>query len=190
MTDQVTAQDKGQSFTAHDEGQFAAVCVDVIDLGQRLEQFQKQPGRIVHKCALVFLSDSAGETKNIALEVTVSMNEKAALRGFLEGWRGKSYTPEQAKVGVPLHKLVGQTALISVEHKQSAKGRTYGKIKTVAPLPKGMPAPDLNTYTREAFWADRKKQYAEEAARWSASLAQSDGDFPDQQPDEDDDLPF
>lgn len=190
MADSVTAQDSGPTFKAHDEGQFAAACADVVDLGDRVEQYPGKPARIVHKCALVFLTNTEGETKDVSAEVTVSMGEKATLRGLLESWRGKSYTPEQAMEGVPLHKLVGHGALISVEHKKSAKGRTYAKIKSLAPLPKEIAAPTLNGYTRAGFWAERKKAYAEEAAKWAQTLAKRDEDLPPEAPDDDDDLPF
>jgi len=193
MADQVTAQDKGQSFKAHDEGQFTAVCVDTVDLGERVEQYQGQPARIAAKCALVFVSNTDGETRDVSIEATVSMNEKAKLRGFLEAWRGKGYTLDQAKAGVPLHKLVGVPALISVEHKTSAKGRTYAHIRTIAPLPKGMHAPDSDGYKRPDFWAERKKQYAEEAKKWAAQmLAKSDEPPlpPEDEGDPDDALPF
>ena len=190
MADQVTAQDSSQNFKAHDEGQFAASCADVVDLGERLEQYPGKPSRVVRKVALVFVTNSSGETKDISAEMTLSMNERAALRAFLEAWRGKSYTPEQAAAGVPLDKLERAGALISVEHKRSAKGRTYGKIKTIAPLPAGLTAPVLNGYTRAEFWQGRKKAYAEEVARYKQTLVAS-SEFPNEPPpDEDDDLPF
>ena len=194
MPDEVTARDHGQGFTPHDEGQFAAVCVDTINLGQRVEQFAGRPARIVDKCALVFVTDSEGETKDISIEFTVSMGEKANLRKFLETWRGKSYTPEQAKQGVPVHKLVGQPCLLSVEHKASAKGRTYGKIASVAPLPKKMDPPAVNGYTRAEFWLEKIAAYKAEAASWVAQqkAAAMSGDEPplDESQAEDDDLPF
>lgn len=190
MADSVTAQDKGSGFTPHDEGQFAAVCMDVVDLGQRVEQFIGKPPRLAPKCALVFLTTSGGETKDVAAEVTVSMGEKANLRALLEAWRGKSYTPEQAAAGIALEKLVGHTALISVEHKRSGQGRVYAKIKAISPLPKEIPAPTPNGYTRAEFWAGRKKAYAEEAAKFLRTVAKND-ELPSQPvEDDDDDLPF
>ena len=190
MPDTITAQDQGNTFTPHDEGQFAAACADVIDLGRRVEQYPGKPSRLVPKCVLVFLTNSKGETKDVSLEMTVSMGELAKLRQTLEAWRGKSYSPEQAAAGVPLHKLVGHAGLISVEHKRSAKGRTYAKIKTISPLPEGLVAPKVDGYTRAEFWAERKKGYAEEAARFQqAVVAKSEAELPEQL-DEDDDLPF
>lgn len=188
MPDEVMAQDKGSSFTPHAEGQFTAVCVDVIDLGHRVEQFQGKPPRVVQKCALVFLTNTTGETKEIAAELTVSMGEKANLRKLLEDWRGKSYTPEQAEIGVPLNKLVGHPGLLTVEQKRSAKGRTYAKIKTLTPLPPGMIPPQGDGYKRPDFWAERRKEYAAEAARFMQTVATSEPENPAD--DLDSDLPF
>lgn len=194
MSDKVTAQDKGGGFTPHAEGQFAAICADVVDLGERVEQYPGKPARIVAKCALVFLTTTTGETKDVSVEVTVSMGAKATLRAFLESWRGKSYTPAQAAAGVPLDKLEGYPALLSVEHKTSAKGLTYAKIRTISPLPGGMTAPLMDSYKRADFWLERKKAYAEEAKQWAAQmLAKSDEPpLPDDTGDDDDldSLPF
>jgi len=56
------------------------------------------------------------------------MNERSGLRRFLESWRGRSYTPDQAAEGVPLHLLEGLSALLTIEHRRSAKGRAYARI--------------------------------------------------------------
>jgi hypothetical protein len=200
MADQVTAKDSGVKFTPHPEGQFVAVCRDVINLGERVEQFQNKPPRIVEKCAIVFQTGEknpdTGELHIVSAEFTVSMNEKAGLRLLLEAWRGKSYTEEQAEEGVPVHKLEGQAALVSVEHKKSSGGRLYAKIKTIAGLPKGLTAPALNDYTRAEFWTKRKEEYASEVSKFRemhAPLKPRDTsfeDFPEALDAEDDDLPF
>ena len=200
MADQVTAKDSGVKFTPHPEGQFVAVCRDVINLGERVEQYQNNPPRIVEKCALVFQTTErnadTGEPHIVSAEFTVSMNEKAGLRLLLEAWRGKSYTDEQAEAGVPVHKLVGQAALISVEHKKSAGGRTYAKIKTIAGVPKGLEVPAMNGYERAEFWTKRKEEYAAEVSKHRAAHAPPKGrdndfsDFREALDAEDDDLPF
>lgn len=191
MPDTITARDDGTGFEIHHEGQFAARCADVVDLGKKVDRYPGKPDRVNPKCALVFVTNSPGKTKDVSIELTVNMGEQAKLRGFLEDWRGKKYTPEQAKNGVPLDKLVGQPALISVEHKRSAKGRTYAVIRTITPLPQGLVGPELNGYQRQPFWVERKKAYAEEVARFQPPVvAKSDPDLPEQLDDEDDDLPF
>lgn len=194
VADEVHAKDDGAKFEPHPEGQYAAVCADVIALGDKVETFAGQNPRVVRKCALVFqtgILNSEDEPHEVSAEFTISMNMKAGLRLFLESWRGKSYTDEQAQQGVPVHKLAGVFALLSVEHKKSAKGRTYAKIKSVAPMPKGLPAPVAVGYHRADFWAERKKQYAEEVAKFRRETAASSHDDFDPPPeDDDDDLPF
>lgn len=195
MADQVTAKDSGVKFLPHPEGQFVARCVDTINLGERVEQFQNNPPRVVSKCALVFQTPErnpeTGEQHIVHAEFTVSMNEKAGLRLLLEAWRGKTYTDEQAEAGVPVHKLVGQAALISVEHKKSAGGRTYAKIKTISAVPKGLEVPALEPYTRAEFWTKRKEEYAAEVAKHRGPARdESFNDYPEALDDEGDDLPF
>jgi hypothetical protein len=177
MADVINAKDNGGGgFKPHPEGQFGAVCVDVIDLGERLKTWGDKP-KVAQMCALVFMTgeqnEETGHLHDVHQEFTVSMFESANLRLFLEAWRGRSYTEEQAKDGVPLHKLVGQPALISVTHKASKKGRTYATIQSIMPLPKGMVAPsvDPEQYERASFWADRKKGYADELATFRSRTA-------------------
>jgi len=47
--DDVTAKDSGGGFDPHSEGQFAMVCVDVINLGVNVETFPGQEPREVAK---------------------------------------------------------------------------------------------------------------------------------------------
>lgn len=196
MADQVIAKDEGAKFLPHPEGQFVGVCVDVINLGVRPETYLGKDKGLTPKCSLVFMTDQknpqTGAMHTISAEFTVSMGEKSGLRLLLEAWRGKSYTEEQAKAGVPVDKLVGVAALMSVEHKTSGKGRTYAKIKTISPLPKGLPIPEVSGYKREEFWQQRKDEYAAEAKRYRETMHAGHDDFPEpQDPGEDiDDLPF
>lgn len=195
--DAVTSKDQsGSTFHPHGEGTHGMVCVDVVDMGHRLEQFGDQPAREVPKVALVFASGEQNEDGSLVIvtaEMTNSMNEKANLRRFLESWRGKSYTVEQAEAGVPLHKLHGQAALITVEHKRTKRDRLFANVRSVSPLPKGMAGPNravLDQYERPAFFADRKKQYAEDVRKYRASVG-ADTDEPDLPGEDDDsDLPF
>ena len=173
MPDVIEAKQTGTQYEPHPEGQFAVRCVDVIDLGEKLEQFPGSPERLIHKCVLVFQSgekNELGKLHEVSAEVTVSMHEKATLRKLLEDWRGKSYSEEQARAGVPVHKLAGHPALMNVEHKVSGAGRTYAKIRGISPLPKGMTAPDLPAYERPAFWKERKEEYAATVAKYKARI--------------------
>lgn len=201
--DTTTARNTGSDFQAHSEGQHAMTCVDVINLGYKVEQFQDNPAREVEKAALVFASGERNEDRTLRLvtaEMTVSMHEKSNMRAFLESWRGKSFTPQQVEQGVPLHKLWGVNGLFSIEHITTRQGRTFAKIRSVSPLPKAMPAPvdDLAAeYVRPDFFEDRKREYAEGIKKFRAEAGLYDGEggpLPDEEyatgDDTDDSVPF
>lgn len=200
MPDTITAKGSDAKYRAHEEGQFVAQCVDCIDLGDKVEDFPGTPPKLAHKCALVFRTGErnpeTGEYIDIAREFTVSMGDLANLRRFLEQWRGKPYTPEQIDAGVPLHKLAGNHALITVAQRQSAKGRTYANITACVGIPQQMRGnlPTYADYTRAEYWDTRKKEYAEVAARFRSNMAAAPdddfSDFPAPLADEDDSLPF
>ena len=198
MADTLVAKGSDSKFKPHPEGQFPALCVDAIDLGERVEQFQNKPKRLAHKCALVFRTGQknaeTGDFIDIGREFTVSMGEKANLRHFLEQWRGKKYAPEQIAQGVPLHKMAGNWALISVEHRVSGGGNTYANIAAAVGVPEIMRGalPTFPAYARPDFWNERKAEYAKEAAAFRAeSAAPPSDEFDGSGPiEDDDDLPF
>lgn len=198
MSDPITAKGSDSKFKPHPEGQFVAQCVDTIDLGEKVETFAGKPPKLAHKCVIVFRTgernEQTGEFVDIAREFTVSMGDLANLRKFLEQWRGKPYTAEQIDEGVPLHKLTGNHALITVSHKTSGNGRTYGNITACVGVPKQMLAgvEKYSDYQRADYWETRKKEYAEAARKFRADngAAPDDSDFPAPLNDDDDDLPF
>lgn len=202
MPDAVIAKNNDAKFIPHPDGQFVAQCVDVIDLGEKVADFPNTPKYLAHVCAIVFrtgaTNEDTGEVIDIAREFTVSMGEKSNMRKFLESWRGKAYTTEEADAGVPVDKLCGNHALIQVEHKKSGKGRTYAFINTAVAVPKQMrdKLPDyLASYERAEYWTERKAEYAKlaDAFRKEAGVKpkkqpEDFGDLDDV--DGDDDLPF
>lgn len=70
---------------------------------------------------------------------TASMNEKATLRKHLEGWRGKSFTDDEA-AAFDVGKLLGVACMLSVVEDER-DGKTYSNISSIGKLPKGMPQP-------------------------------------------------
>lgn len=173
MADTLIAKGSDAKYKSHPEGQFVAQCVDAIDLGEKVETFPGTPDKLVHKCALVFRTgeknEQTGDYIDIAREFTVSMGEKANLRKFLEQWRGKPYTPEQIDEGVPLHRLAGNPALITVAHKVSGQGRTYANLTACVGVPKQMQGNLPNyvpEYERAEYWGTRKQEYAEGAKKF------------------------
>lgn len=203
--DEVTATAKPNTFISHPEGQYAARCVDVINFGEKVETYPGKPERLVPKVGIVFRTGETNpETReyiDVMREFTVSMYETASLRAFLEAWRGKTYTEGEVEEGAPLHKLHGVPSLLTIEHKKSAKGRTYSNIKAISGLPKQMAAaaPSIEGYERPEYLEERKAAYAKEAqayrAKVNAPSSKQSGDngyegFPSESDGSGDDLPF
>jgi hypothetical protein len=176
VPDNVTAKKNKSDFIPHPAGQFTAQCVDVIDLGEKVVDFIGKPKYLAQTCALVFRTGEQNPVTNnvvdAAQEFTVSMGKKANLRKFLEAWRGKEYSDDEADEGVPVHKLVGQWALIQVGNKTSAGGNDYAYIISASMLPKVMREhlPALEKYERAPYWADRKKKNDAEADAYRAVI--------------------
>jgi len=178
--DDVTVTDtpKSGEFTPHPEGTFLARCVDVVDLGEKVEAYQNNPKKLVPKLALVFATEENREFNGtiepipLVAEFSQSMGEKSNLRKFAESWRGKSYTDADIQQGVKFGGMAGAYAQISVEHKISKAGRTYANIKSISPVMKGVPKPaELGEgYQRPKFLTDRKAQYAAEAATFRVEI--------------------
>lgn len=146
------SEGSGATYTPHPEGQYAARCIDVVDMG-----WQDTAYGLKYKVRVVFFCDEwqereiDGEKKRVPLTVasffTASLHEKAKLREFLESWRGKSFTSEEAQK-FDLEKMLGAPAFIQVTHNH-ANGKTYANIKSVMRLPKGMtPPPVPSEYDR------------------------------------------
>jgi len=179
MADEIIAKDEGGAYQLPPEGQFLAVCCDVIDLGM-VEN--KTYNKMQHKCAIVFQLDEEndkGARFEVAERFSVSMNEKANLRQFLGNWRGKTYSDAEAKEGAPLHKLEGVGALVQIQYNIGANGKTYANIGTIMKAPKGT-AIKIEGYKR---WEGWKKSVA--PMHDDAPPPDDGGQFED-----DDDLPF
>lgn len=204
MSDTILARGSESKFKPHPIGQYVGQCVDTINLGEKVQDFPGSTPYLALACALVFRTgeknEETGDYIDIAKEYTVSMGERANLRKDLEQWRGRPYTKEQIEEGVPLDKLTGNFALLTVSHRTSGKGRTYANITAIVGVPKQMVAACVKytDYARAEFWETKKNEYAEAAARFKAeNEQQSKGrggddyeDFPGALEDEDDDLPF
>lgn len=153
-------------------GPQSVICVDGVYLGHTVDQFPGTPAKLVEKYALIFVTTdfdpATGRRFEMAREFTVSMHEKSGLRKFLESWRNRRYTDEEAR-NVPLHKVVGQCGMALVEHKTSAAGNEYAKLASIMPLPKGMPKPEMPAdYTRAPWWEEKKKENKQKADAYLA----------------------
>lgn len=148
--DEIVAYDAGQKFTPAPEGQFASVCCDIVDLGTVESSYQ---GKITkkHKVRIVFQLSEIGEMGKpflVSQWFTLSMNEKANLRKFMEDWRGKKYTEAEIDAGVPVTRMLGIGAFLQIVHNER-QGKVYANVSTIMRLPKGMEAPKIDaSYVR------------------------------------------
>lgn len=120
-------------------GMHRAVCISMVDLGVQSGEYNGEPWK-KRQVALIFELDQCftegnytGEPMLVSEIVTLSLNEKAKLRGYLESWRGKRFS-EQELLGYDISEWVGSPCMINVMH--NAKG--YAKIAGISPLMAGL----------------------------------------------------
>jgi hypothetical protein len=140
----------GTNFPPHPEDQYAATCIDIIDLGMVETTWQGKTKR-QHKVVLRFfcdewMKDNEGKDRPLWVDkrLTFSLHEKGNMRPFLEAWRGQKFTNEEVEYGFNIAKLLHAPAFIQVVHNATAD-RTYANIATIMRLPKGMTAPKVPT---------------------------------------------
>lgn len=175
MADKVTARNTDKQFQPHPEGQFVGQCMDVIDMGEELTSFPGKPEKLVPKVAFVYRTgelNDEGVCIDLVAEFTVSLGDLANLRAYLEQWRGKALSEDQVREGVPLDKMEGTWALLTVAHKVSKKGRTYAYIVSAVGVPKQMQRnlPHFTGYVRPKYLVDKKETNKVAAAAFMERL--------------------
>lgn len=180
MTDEIILDGKsggsGEPREQHPTGQHIGVCVDVVNLGERVEDFPGSTPKVVPKVAFVFrtgLKDAEGRYFELSKEMTLSGGDRATLPKFLGTWRGEPVNTDEIKKGIKLSQFVGKPAQLSLVAKPSKKGTLYTKIDSVTAL---MPqllshVPQLPTYERAPFWESRKQEYADGVAEFRRKAA-------------------
>ncbi len=105
-------------------GQYPAVLVAMIDIGhQETKKFQSSEYEWVHKVVLAWELVGMAGRPVVIKDFRLSLANKAALRKFLEGWRGKSYNDAE---DIDLSKLVGQPCLLKIAHNKSGDNTFHG----------------------------------------------------------------
>lgn len=120
------------------EGMVAAVCCDVQDRGEEQNTFN---GKMQRRARIVWEVDEAHPDYGRPFEVSniyvISLFSKANLRKMLANWRGRDFTEQELK-GFDLEKLIGVPCQVQIQHRTSAKGRTFANVVAVVPLGRGM----------------------------------------------------
>lgn len=134
------------------EGQHVAVCCDVVDLGIVDSHWQGEVTK-KHKARIVFQIEETNPDFDdkpfiVSRQFTLTMHENGGLRPFLESWRGKKYTDEEAVQDFDIEKMVGVPALIQITHNTGNNAKTYANIDSVMRLPKSMKPFEIDGYIR------------------------------------------
>jgi len=153
----ITATNKGGSnYEPIAAGTYAARCYQMIHIGTAEENILGQVKKL-NKVRItwelptetkVFKEENGEQPHVISKEFTLSMNEKATLRKFLEGWRGKAFTEKEAEA-FDITVLLGKPCMLSIIHKQAKNGNIYAEISSVSSVPKGMNVPEQFNESKE-----------------------------------------
>ena len=151
----IMSRKKKGEYSTPPEGLFAAVCVDVVDLGLVKNQWGEQyKVQIRWQLEDVDPESDPPRPYMVVATYTNSLHEKSRLRPMLEAWRGKKFSAEELD-GFDLEKLLGANCQVQVIHNITDKG-TYANVQAVVPKPKnGMVLRPSEDYVR---MCDRPQQ--------------------------------
>jgi hypothetical protein len=145
----IIAENKGSgNYAPLEQGNYVARCYSMIQIGTVEEEYLGEK-KTSHKVRLtfefpteqkVFKEEKGIQPYVLSKEFTLSMHEKASLRKFLEAWRGKAFSEEEAKK-FDVTKLIGKPCMINVIHKESKNGNLNASISNVGGMPKGLECP-------------------------------------------------
>lgn len=187
-------------------GTHLAICTMLIDLGEQFSEAYHNSSRKVligwEIPGETIELDDGPHPRTITKRYTASLNEKANLRQDLAAWRGRDFTPQEL-AAFDLRNVVGAPCFINVAHRENANGRTYANVQSVMALPKGTPKPQASEAPVIFDMDTDPLGMVEDLPEWIANiikesttykerlLAQSQPEFTEALPDEDDgDLPF
>lgn len=126
-------------------GTHIARCYQVIDHGTHYdEKWAKHSRKVQFIFELpnekaVFNEEKGEQPFYVKSTFTLSMNEKATLRKFVQSWIGKEMNDKEA-AEFDLLKLCGRDCMVNVVH--TTKGdNTYVNIASISPLMKGATCP-------------------------------------------------
>ena len=131
--------DNSRKFDPAPAGLHEAVLVDIIDLGEVVEEYDGET-TFKHKMKLVWQLKARNMKINERFQAratyTVSLGENSNFRKMLRSWRGRDFTPEELE-GFDLKAVLGAPCMVSVIHSESGKAR----VDSVLKLPKGTKVP-------------------------------------------------
>lgn len=167
----------GGSFEQAPVGTHTGRCYKLIDLGTTLQEFAgeaKKRHQVIIGWELpnelMTTGEFAGQPFTVSKFYTLSLHEKATLRGDLKNWRGRDFT-EAELAGFDLKTILGATCMLSVTHND--KGRS--DVGAVMALPKGITVPEaVNPTSYFSFSEFDQNVFDAFSEKMQALLAKSD----------------
>jgi hypothetical protein len=162
-----TNTSSGKTFAPVEAGNYVARCYSMVHIGTIPEEYKGEKKEI-NKIRLtfelptetkVFKEENGEQPYVVSKEFTLSLHEKASLRKFLESWRGKGFTEEEA-ARFDVSKLLGKPCMLNIIHKVKQDGNVRADISSVSPIPKGLSCPppvlpqlifSVNAFSQETF---------------------------------------
>lgn len=140
----IASENATSDFTPAPVGVWPGRCYRLLDLGTVIGEWQGKPTQSRKILFSFELLDPEAVTEDgipfsVHRRFTLSLGKKAALRAFLESWRGKPFTEAELK-GFDLQKLIGIGGLINVTHEEKGD-RVYAQIQSITPPPRGYVIP-------------------------------------------------
>ncbi len=131
------------AYSPAEAGTFSARCVALIDKGTQTATYEGETKAARKILLSLEITDpdnrrDDGTPHIVSKTFTASLHAKAALRKFLEAWRGRPFTAEELK-SFDLRTLLGIPCLVGIVHQEKGD-RTYANLSSCMKLPKGMPA--------------------------------------------------
>lgn len=170
----IAPKPSGSNFAPAPEGLHVARCVAMVDLGTH-EDTGKFGTKRQRKIRLsfelpdelaVFNEEKGEQPYVISREFTFSMHEKAALRLFLEAWRGKKFTNSEAAT-FDVGTLLKVPAMLNVMHTSLGQGgRVYANVGAASRLPKNTVCPPQITPTTIFSLAEFDQEVFDSLPEW------------------------
>jgi hypothetical protein len=146
-------------------------------------------GAVRDQVALIFALSACkrdGTSHQVVGMYVASTSDKANLGKHLATWRGKPFTPEEAK-RFDLDSVVNVPCLLMLSEKPNAdKSKVYTRIEAISKLPQGMQAPALDPRLTVPRWLLKLAQAGLQRKQQGSVPPQDDAPTPD----DDSNLPF
>lgn len=165
------------AYTPPEAGTFPARCCALIDLGTQTSTFEGET-KAARKILVSFeITDTDnrrddGSPHIVSKRFTASLHSKAALRKFLEAWRGRPFTADELKA-FDLKTLLGIPCLLGIVHQEKGD-RVYANLSSCMKLPKGFAAaPGVEPLVSFDLDAPDWQAFAGLSSRLQAQIAES-----------------